>query len=168
MLRIIIFRLEGSKFQKKCLDRIGTGTYSIETTEKRPIFNLKIYQKKAKNLILMCIFFNNVAGAYSIETPWNLGFWALISALLRGSAGDWPEMGQKGPKHYKSRHSCHCLGSEITLGCLFRVVGCLFYRGTLYVYESFRYNVALCFYEISHKGTGFYSIWGFKEGHHGA
>ena len=23
-------------------------------------------------------------------------------------------MGQKGSKHYKSRHYCHCLGSEIT------------------------------------------------------
>ena len=57
-------------------------------------------------------------------------------ALLRGSAGDWPEMGQKGPEHYKSRDSCHCLGSEIALECLFRMVGCLFYRNTLYVLFS--------------------------------
>ena len=29
-----------------------------------------------------------------------------------GSAWEWPEMGQKRPKHYTGRHSCHCLGSE--------------------------------------------------------
>ena len=54
-------------------------------------------------------------------------------ALLRGSAGDWPEMGEHGPKHYQSRHVCHCLGSEKAFGFLF-VVGCLFYRCTLYVF----------------------------------
>ena len=34
MLKIVIFWLEGSNFQNKCFDRIGTGSYSIETTEK--------------------------------------------------------------------------------------------------------------------------------------
>ena len=62
---------------------------------------------------------------------------------MRGSARDWPEMGQKGPKHYKSRHSCHCLGSEITLKFLFRVVGCLFYRDTLYICCEVRFRSIL-------------------------
>ena len=55
-----------------------------------------------------------------------------------------PEMGQKGPKHYKSRHSCHCLGSEITLEFLFRVVGCLFYRDTLYIYIYMHTHLFAC------------------------
>ena len=55
MLNIVIFRLEGSKFQKKCPDRIGTGSYSIGTTEKREFFNQKIDQKKAK-IWSWCVF----------------------------------------------------------------------------------------------------------------
>ena len=48
MLKIVIFRLEGSKFQKKCPDRIGTGSYSSGTTEEREIFNQKMTQKRRK------------------------------------------------------------------------------------------------------------------------
>ena len=73
MLKIVIFRLEGSKFQKKCLDRIGTGSYSIQTTKKKEIFNPNKGPKIGENLILMCIFLNNVSGSYSIETTWNWG-----------------------------------------------------------------------------------------------
>ena len=40
----------------------------------------------------------------------NLGLQALILALLRGPAGDWPETGKNAPKHYRSRHFCHFWG----------------------------------------------------------
>ena len=56
MLKIVIFRLEGSKLQKKCPDRIGTGSYSSGTTEKREIFNQKNDPKKAK-IWSWCVFF---------------------------------------------------------------------------------------------------------------
>ena len=45
MLKIVIFRLEGSEFQKKCPDSIGTGSNSIGTTE-REIFNQKMTKKR--------------------------------------------------------------------------------------------------------------------------
>ena len=56
MLKIVIFKLEGSKFQKKCPHRIGTGSYSIGTTEKREIFNQKKDQQKA-TFWSWCVFF---------------------------------------------------------------------------------------------------------------
>ena len=56
MLKIVIFWLEGSKFKKECFDRIGTGSYSIETTEKSQILNQKNDPKKAK-IWSWCVFF---------------------------------------------------------------------------------------------------------------
>ena len=47
MLKIVILWLEGSKFQKKCFDRIGTGSYSIEATEKK-LLTKKMTQKRRK------------------------------------------------------------------------------------------------------------------------
>ena len=38
------------------------------------------------------------------------GFRLFFLALMRGSAGDWPEMGQKGPKHYKKQASLPLFG----------------------------------------------------------
>ena len=133
MLKIVIFGSRGQNFKKKCCNRIGTGAYSIATTEKKENLRKKT-PKKGEHLILMCIFLNNVPGSYSIATTWNLGFWTLFLALLRGSAGNWPDMGQHGPKHYKSRHFCQFWGSEMTLEFLFGVGGRLFYRNTLYIH----------------------------------
>ena len=73
-VKSVIFRLEESKFKKKCPARIGTGSYSIGTTEKTEIFNQKNDPKEGEHLILMCIFLNNVSGSYSIGTPGILGF----------------------------------------------------------------------------------------------
>ena len=38
MLKIVIFGPKESKFQKKCPDRIGTGSYSIGTDWKKGNF----------------------------------------------------------------------------------------------------------------------------------
>ena len=49
----------------------------------------------------MCIFLNNVRVPI-IATTW---FWGVLGSYIgspEGSAGDWLEMGQNGPKHYKS------------------------------------------------------------------
>ena len=69
-------------------------------------------KKKAK-IWSWCAFFLIMCRVPILSGHPEWGFWALFLALMRGSAGDWPEMGQKGPKHCKSRHPCHCLGSEI-------------------------------------------------------
>ena len=45
MLKIVIFWLEGSKFQKKCFVGIGTGSYSIETAENGKFLTKKEHNK---------------------------------------------------------------------------------------------------------------------------
>ena len=54
---------------------------------------------KNKHLILMCNFLNNVWVPILLQHLDFGGCYALRWALLRGSAGDWPEIGQNGPKH---------------------------------------------------------------------
>ena len=51
------------------------------------------------SLAIQVLFFSvclslNVRVPISIATSWFWGCYALILALLRGSTGDWPEMGQ--------------------------------------------------------------------------
>ena len=88
--------------------------------------------KKGKILILMCIFLNNVPGSYSIETTRILG---VLGSYFGSAEGVGRGLARNGPpcsKHYKKSHICHFLGSDMTLEFLFGVVGCLFYRNTLY------------------------------------
>ena len=116
MLKIVIFRFEGSKFQKKCFTRIGTGAYSSETTEKRPIF--KNWSKKPK-IWSWCVFFLIMCAVPILVKHLDLGGFRLLFWLCWGGR---PGIGPR-PKGPKVGILAIVWGFLITLECLFRMVG---------------------------------------------